>query len=129
MPVYNYTTLDDPSSVGFTTAGAGINSAGQVVGFYNSHGFFYNSGAYVNIDDPLATQYTRALGINATDLIVGTYHNTTNHGFIFNPSTGTYSIIDPPGSTNAWANGINDPGQIVGQYVDGGNKQHGFLLN
>jgi hypothetical protein len=32
MPVYNYTTLDDPFQVGFTTGAIGINDAGQIVG-------------------------------------------------------------------------------------------------
>jgi hypothetical protein len=32
MPVYNYTTLDDPLQVGFTTEADDINDAGQIVG-------------------------------------------------------------------------------------------------
>jgi probable HAF family extracellular repeat protein len=94
MPVYNYTTLDDPSSVGFTTTAGGINSAGQIVGNYGNasgtHGFLYSSGAYITIDDPLATGETTADGINATGLIVGGYRSIENatHGFIYNPGTG-----------------------------------------
>ena len=70
MPVYNYTILDNPSSVGFTTNVEGINSAGQVVGFYGNnsgeHGFLYSSGTYITIDDPLATGLIQAVGINDT---------------------------------------------------------------
>jgi hypothetical protein len=33
MPVYNYTTLDDPSAANYTQA-IGINSTGQIVGYY-----------------------------------------------------------------------------------------------
>ena len=32
MPVYSYSTLDDPAQVGFTTFAEGINNAGQIVG-------------------------------------------------------------------------------------------------
>ena len=33
------------------------------------------------------------------------------------------------GSTYTFANGINDSGQIVGEYYDAGGTQHGFLLD
>jgi uncharacterized membrane protein len=58
MPVYTYTTLDDPSATNFTQA-FGINSAGQIVGSYGNasgtHGFLLSGGTYTTIDDPLAT--------------------------------------------------------------------------
>src|SRR5262245_42427895 len=84
MPVYNYSTLDDPLQIGFETIGWGINSAGQVVGFYSNnsggHGFLYSNGTYTPLDDPLATGDTLAFGINDTGLIVGMYRNISNHG-------------------------------------------------
>ena len=133
MPVYTYTILDDPSSVGFDTHASGINDAGQVVGAYNHHGFLYSPGAsnpWINIDDPLATEYTVAKDITATGLIVGYYRTSTNHGFIYNPSTGVYSTFDPPGSAYTIAYDINNAGQIVGEYEDNvGSGLHGFLLN
>src|SRR2546423_15711950 len=43
MPIYNYTDIDDPSQVGFTTSAAGIDNSGQFVGLYHdahgNHGF------------------------------------------------------------------------------------------
>jgi len=111
MPVYNYTTLDDPLAVKFDTNANGINSAGQVVGGYRDssgriHGFLYSGRAYVTIDDPLASTVTEARGINDTGLIVGYYRNTVtpaDHGFIYNPSTGTYSTIDKLGASSLQA--------------------------
>jgi probable HAF family extracellular repeat protein len=48
MPVYTYTTLDDPFAVGATTPALGINSTGQIVGNYRNfggtHGFLYSGG-------------------------------------------------------------------------------------
>jgi probable HAF family extracellular repeat protein len=42
---------------------------------------------------------------------------------------GTYIQIDVPGSLDTWIFGINTAGDMVGQYVDAGNKSHGFLLS
>jgi hypothetical protein len=37
MPIYTYTTIDDPSATGSTFA-TGINDAGQIVGVYDQFG-------------------------------------------------------------------------------------------
>jgi probable HAF family extracellular repeat protein len=54
MPIYTYTTLDDPSAGGITSA-SGINSAGQIVGYYDdtgigTHAFLYSGGTYTMLD-------------------------------------------------------------------------------
>jgi len=41
----------------------------------------------------------------------------------------TFTPIDFPGATRTFANGINNAGQIVGQYNDASNTPHGFLLD
>jgi hypothetical protein len=65
VPVYTYTTIDDPLAA-FTPPGGGsfaqgINDAGQIVGYYMDnggrgfYGFLYSGGIYTTIDDdPLA---------------------------------------------------------------------------
>src|SRR5262245_32753116 len=132
MPVYNYTTIENPSQVGFTTATTGINDAGQFVGSYDNagghHGYFYNGSTFITIDDPKAMAGTSTHSINATGLIVGDYRDTSNHGFIYNPNTGVYSTIDYPGATSTSAYGINAAGQIVGSHHNDIGYQHGFLL-
>jgi uncharacterized membrane protein len=40
-----------------------------------------------------------------------------------------YTTIDVPGGIGTWTRGINDAGQIVGQYGDAGGSAHGFLLD
>src|SRR5712671_336333 len=112
MPVYNYTTIDNPSQSGFQTYTEGINDSGQFVGIYGNFGYFYNGSTFITIVDPKATAWTDALGINATGLIVGQYRDSSNHGFIYNPNTGVYSTIDHPGATSTGAQGINAAGQI-----------------
>jgi hypothetical protein len=42
-------------------------------------------------------------------------------------TTYTYQTIDPPGSTHAIADSINDKGQIVGVYEDSNHVGDGFL--
>jgi probable HAF family extracellular repeat protein len=57
MPVYTYTTLDDPSATNGTQA-VGINDAGQIVGWYDnasgSNGFLYSGGTYPTLDEYFA---------------------------------------------------------------------------
>jgi probable HAF family extracellular repeat protein len=55
----------------------------------------FGPSEYTILEDPLATQGTAALGINATGQIVG-YYATANveHGFLY--SGGTYTTLDDP---------------------------------
>ena len=50
MPIYTYTTLDDPLGT-LGTFAQGINTSGQIAGYYldssnSSHGFLYSGGTY-----------------------------------------------------------------------------------
>src|SRR5262249_13340269 len=47
------------------------------------------------------------------------------HGFLL--SEGRYTTIDVPGSTLTELLGINDAGQIVGQYYESSGNAHAFL--
>jgi probable HAF family extracellular repeat protein len=52
MPLYTYTTIDDPLGTG--GAAVGINDAGQVVGGYidatnHEHGFLYSGGNFTTL--------------------------------------------------------------------------------
>ena len=56
MPIFTYTTLDDPLAINRTFA-TGVNASGQAVGSYNDaggngHGFLYSGGTYTTFDDP-----------------------------------------------------------------------------
>jgi len=54
--------------------------------------------------------------------------NGIPHGFLL--SGGVYTTIDVPGSTGTIAYGINNSGEIVGEYfVGGGVTPHGFLYS
>ncbi len=61
MPVYIFTTFDNPSAT-IGTFGNAINDTGQIVGnITNSgsqHGFLLSGGTYTAIDDPSAIPST-----------------------------------------------------------------------
>ena len=136
MPAYNYTTLDDPFQVGFTTQASGINDAGQIVGSYHNssgyHGFIYNAGTYTPFDVPLATNGTFAADINAAGQIVGTYSTTATHGFLYDPtnSMSPFTTLDFLGATTTSPTKINASGQVVGLIFNTvGSGEHGFLYS
>lgn len=115
MPIYKYTTLDDPfANGGIGTHAVGINNAGQIVGEYSDgsgiHGFLFSGGTYTTLNDPLAPTFTEVFGINGAGQIVGDY--VPGGGFLL--SGGTYTTLNPPGSVSTIAEDINNKGQIVG---------------
>ena len=90
MPVYTFTTLDDPLGTNGTEA-RGINDAGQVVGAYQDaagklHGFLYRAGGFTTIDVPGASS-TTVTGVGDRGQIVGWYVNAAGeHGFEVSPA-------------------------------------------
>jgi uncharacterized membrane protein len=65
-------------------------------------------------------------------LIVGHYLDSTGqdvHGFLYSPNSNTYTAIDYPSARHTAAMGINNNGQIVGNYIDSSQQGHGFLLS
>jgi len=130
-----FTDIVFPStSAKLNTFGTGINTAGQIVGYYQSnlcpspqdcyslHGFVLTGGSFAKIDFPGAVQ-TVADGINDAGQIVG---SSGSHGFLF--SAGSFSTIDFPGSANTVAAGINNGGVVTGYWFDSSNRKHGFVL-
>ena len=100
---YTFSALQDPvaGSAAFGpegTAAGGVNSAGQVTGWYfdssgETHGFLYNpiGSAFTTLDfppNPSAPQYTTPAGINDSGEVVGTYEDDIDgvHGFLYNPN-------------------------------------------
>jgi probable HAF family extracellular repeat protein len=137
-----FTTLTPPGSV--RSQSGFLNAQGQVVGTYRTsdqkrHGFLWSRGTFINTminvpgDDAMLG--TVAFGINDLGQIVGDYVASSQpspadglrHGFLL--SQGTYTTLDPPGSTFTVAEGINNAGVIVGVYFDADGQRHGFFLS
>jgi len=72
-------------------------------------------------------QISYAYGVNNSGVIVGQYFDTKSMGHGFKLHSGTWTKIDPSGSTETICYGINSTGAIVGEYVDQSNSGHGFL--
>ena len=128
-----YTQLDFPGAA-FTNSANGINSAGEIVGYWfdfsdTQHGFLLSGGTYTRIDFP-GSAWSEARGINSAGQIVGVYGDAvgTSHGFLL--SAGRFSSIDFPGAVGgSVAKAINDAGDIVGRYDNADGSTHGFLLS
>ncbi|MGA3161403.1 MAG: PEP-CTERM sorting domain-containing protein [Terracidiphilus sp.] len=120
---YTFTTIIYPGAV--YTDVMGINSSGEIVGYYGYPGIQYqgfvdNAGVFTTITPPGA-YYTLARGINDAGVIVGpTQTMSGDYGFIYNAGTFTSNI--PPGASGSSLNGINNLGQSVGSYVQGGTS-------
>lgn len=137
-----------------TTEVNGINDYGDFVGAYddaqgNFHGFTGKVGStlYTPIDFPNSTQ-TYVVRINNRGEMVGTYFDKAGiqHGYFRLPARRNrpeqFISFDFPGVTpttqydfelgtglGTSAYGLNDRGEITGQYADDAGVGHGFLLS
>ena len=151
-----YITINAPSGPNTVNA-QGINNKGLVVGFYvgtdgQDHGFMASQGAAKNgtltgtaIADPTIPTvagepgatfvFSQILGINDHGIAVGYYGDSTTsqHGFIYNTNTGTYTFLDDPseafdnGVEVTQITGITNSGEITGFYSDANGVFHGFV--
>jgi len=142
-----FKTIDDPLGTGFTEA-FGI-SGSNIVGAYNSNasgyipGFLYNGSTYTTLNGPLGAPHSaQAFGISGNN-IVGYYTGSigSNHGFLYNELTSTYTTLDDPLASHSppqpgYAFGTSAYGisgnNIVGSYIDyidSSFNSHGFLYN
>ncbi|MBV9537695.1 MAG: PEP-CTERM sorting domain-containing protein [Acidisphaera sp.] len=151
----SFTAINAPSGPNVVNA-QGVNNNGQLVGFYlgtdgQVHGFQANAANAVGnaltgiaIPDPLIPSvagepgatfvFSQVLGVNDADIAVGYYGDSTTsqHGFIYNLNTGSYSFLDDPsegfrnGVEVTQITGIADSGEISGFYTDAVGLAHSF---
>lgn len=147
---YNFITIDIPTpkgQLGFTTV-ADINEKGEITGGFTDS----NLGPYGFILDkklrPTAIQCTKDVvstepqAINKHGEIAGFANVITDRikipvppfeilitkdsGF-FLDKRGRCTILDFPGANLTEAIGVNDDGQVIGDYRDAAGKFHGFF--
>ncbi|WP_068409538.1 hypothetical protein [Planctomyces sp. SH-PL62] len=132
----NFSTFDVPGAS--WTYAEGINDQGQVSGFYFDgmafHGYLRASdGSFTSFDVPQSMS-TFGGGLNNAGSSVGysVVSIFTSSGFVSiatglvrNPD-GTMTSVVVPGSASTYVAGINDRGQIVGNYVVNGVAR-GFI--
>jgi hypothetical protein len=110
-----YTAMNDPSATSGTYA-TGINSNGEIVGYYDNgstrHGFIDMGGSFTTFDDPAGSgANTTVFSNNDSGQIVGNYLSNTYQGFVATPVPLTQSITVPAGVildlTSAYAGTVN----------------------
>jgi hypothetical protein len=143
------TNFSDPAGISngiSSTTVAGINNSGEISGDYTpsgggSEGFIYSNGIFTNFSDPGTGPdgSTYVAGINNSGLIAGSYTDSegNSHGFTY--SNGAFTNFTDPNGTypdafdpflinsNTEVTGINDSGEVIGDYVDSSGAQHGFI--
>jgi probable HAF family extracellular repeat protein len=126
-----FTSLDPAGST--LTFVWGINEAGEAVGTFqdaatpSTHGFVYTGSSFLTLNDPSVTPsgFTAAFGINGLGDVAGLFSNGVTHGYT--NIGGNYATIDPPGSIETHALGINASDAVAGFFYDSVNTTHGFL--
>ena len=112
----------------FTTP-TGINNRGEVVGSCifppSGQGFLRRAnGELVFLNVPGATS-TNAANLNDRSDVVGFYTASgRTHGFVW--ANGVFQTVDIPHS-QTFIRGINNLGQVVGDYIDLSGRDHGFI--
>lgn len=129
---YTFTTIDAPGAV--STFVYGINSAGEIVGYYQdlssiTHAFLKTSGAgggYTTFDYPGTVGNTYPSGLNDSGKVAGSYLvSGFAHGFLGVP--GSLVTVDKPSAVQTLVEGVNNAGQVAGRYTDGLSSNHGFF--
>ncbi|MGA2593649.1 MAG: hypothetical protein ABSH32_27360 [Bryobacteraceae bacterium] len=110
-----------------------INTSGAVAGNYSDtsqHGFLRTpKGGWVSFDVPgtFPSSSENPIIVNDSGTVAGPYFDGTKfHGFLW--AGGGTDTIDFPESTETYATGINNMGNVAGTYADASFNQHGFVL-
>jgi hypothetical protein len=118
---------------------ASITDAGQVLGTYFDDNnvlvpFVYDSrtDSYIRINDPSFSGAT-IQGVNGSDQILGYYFDVNGkHAFLYDSASKTYTPINDPlpaDVSGSLGQALNDAGQVLGSYRDGGNTAHAFVYD
>lgn len=129
----NFTTVDFPGTT-FNQL-LGLNDHDQAAGYFadaagidHPYVFDNNGGVFLAITIPAAVGGAQATGINNDGSISGFYIDAAgvNHGFLI--FKGQFTTLDFPGSTFTQALGLNNKGEVVGDYMVG-KATHGFIFD
>ncbi len=118
------------SPVGTVTRG--MNEAGDTAGWkwdenYVLQGVVFAGGA-TNVFTVAGWENTLPGDINNLGDIAGTVNNGfTNTAGFFRRANGDTVTFNPPGAVEVEVFGMNDLGQVVGEYADAGGARHGFI--
>lgn len=126
------TNLFTGSPVGTVTRG--MNEAGETAGWkwddnFKLQGVLFAAGQ-TNVFTVLGWEHTLPGDINNLGDIAGTVNNGfTNTAGFFRRADGATVTFTPPGAVEVEVFGLNDLGQVVGEYVTAGGGRHGFIAH
>jgi probable HAF family extracellular repeat protein len=83
----------------------------------------YTDANDINNDNTIVGSY----GLHSTDLTAGGSYHYYYYGFV--KQGDSFTTIAYPGAAQTYVEGINDSGQIVGEYYDSDGFIHGFIGN
>ena len=129
------TTIDFPGA-GMTTPSS-INNVGQIAGTFRYpgatgyiHGFVESNGVFTIVDEPgFVDAYLNGTIINGIndsgDMVGWIVKGSGGCSFIYHE--GSFTCFSVPGALFTYAYGINNAGQIVGEYGFSVDAVHGFI--
>ena len=129
--VFTQIDIDVPGAI--STSVNGVNGKGQLVGFYIDAWVRSTGISGARASSPRSTRPVRSARAPSSSTrgarSSGQYRKADDvrHGFVW--TNGVFTTIDVPGATATTVIGINDPGELVGTYVDAKGNRHGFLLS
>lgn len=91
---------------------------------------FSHAVTYTTVDVPGASETRGVWDINNIGQMVGGYYDNTvfqEHGFI--DTNGSFATLDFPAAILTESHGINDSGQVVGEYCASDGTCHGFYYD
>ena len=129
--------LNFPGSLGgvtdfsFSGVATSINEQGNATGYsylddINRHGFLYQNDVMADIGS--FGGYSSGSAINDENEIAGFASDTVSgvaHAFLYNEGVMTNLAPD----AESYAEGINDQGQVVGQFIQDPDGEHAFLYS
>ena len=121
-----YLTIQPPGTK--RVSAYGINNAGDIVGVASFRGFVYSRGKYRQaLNFPQAT-FTTLNDLDDSQKVVGQASTRLGEvkGFGYDHGIFEGLVFPKVVFTQAW--GIGTHGEIVGLYVDGNGREHGFLF-
>jgi hypothetical protein len=114
----------------------GINGNDKFAGYYwntqtfATQGFVGRKASWkADVNVPAENQFTGALGINDSNVIVGYFFAPPLQGFILNGRQLTVVNYPNSNATGTILNGINNKGRVAGQWIDSKGNEHSFLYD
>jgi len=110
-----------------------INNSGQVAGIAvdpkGTHGIVYleNPGLFTSLFDFPGATVTYPQAVNGGGQLGGQYTNPSGNGQPFVSLASSLLTVTIPGAISASILGINDRGQVCGNFIDANQVHHGYV--